>query len=410
MKDGVYMDSKNIKEWSILIYANGNNELEPEIANSKKIAEKIGSDKNVNVVMQIARESKELVKILRPFDSFEIDEDEWIGTRRYLIENENSKLLQTLNNINMSDSQNLYDFIVWATENFPAQHYMLILGGHGYQFVGCMTDYSGELPYIMGFPEMSNAIDLVCEKLNINIDYLFLDTCYSNFIEVIYEFGKKENPSVSYLITYIINGPLLGFPLDKIITTIQNNYYIEDQKKLLNMLVDTIVADVVAFKIDFKVLNSIKNLFNDLAIVYDNLDKDNKIPLPQLFNNKDTNKHYSEIVKSIETKMISLISTFKRCSRYNYPLVNIANKPAKDLYVIRLYSKLSFAQNNHWARLLYNTNEKILNNYKNYTSLNPVVLTPKAVYAYISVMNKSKDSKIKNKIFLTFIKYKGWKI
>ena len=55
--------SKNlIKDWTILIYADGNNELEPEIWRSKIDAEKIGSSDTVNVIMQIARESNKLVK------------------------------------------------------------------------------------------------------------------------------------------------------------------------------------------------------------------------------------------------------------------------------------------------------------------------------------------------------------
>lgn len=404
------MDSENIKEWSILIYANGNNELEPEIANSKKLAETVGSNENVNVVMQIARESKNLVKTLRPFDNFEIDEDQWIGTRRYLVGKRNSKLLEKLNNINMANPKNLYDFIVWAVENFPAQHYMLILGGHGYQFVGCMTDYSGRLPYIMGFPEINNAIDLACEYCKIKFEYLFLDTCYANFIEVINEFGKKENHLVNYLITYIINGPLIGFPINKIISIIQENHYECNPKALLKIIIDNMTFDVVAIKIDYYILNSIKLLFNDLAKTYLSLNEKNQIDLAQIFNNKSDNMPYTEIVNSINTKMNSLIFGYKKCSNYNYPLVNIANKPAKDMYIIRLYNKLDFSKDNDWVKLLYNTNKKLLNEYNYFSALKPVVLTPKAVYAYIIIMNKSQDLNTKNKIFLDLIKYKGWEI
>lgn len=408
MKDGAFMDNKNIKQWSILIYANGNNELEPEIANSKKIAETVGSNENVNVVMQIARESKDLVKILRPVETFE-NNDIWTGTRRYLIEKNNSKLISELNNINMADAKNLYNFIIWVAENYPARHYMLILGGHAYQFVGCMTDYSGKTPCIMGFPEMSNAIDLACEKMNINIEYLFLDTCYSNFIEVIYEFGKSINHSVNYLITYIINGPLMGFPLDKIITTIRENYQIENKQILLNLLVENIEYDFVAFKIDYYVLYTIKELFNNLATIYFNLSDKDKIGLPQLFNNKDSSMPYFKVVETIKLKMYSNICAYKKNLQNHFSLVNIANKPAKDMYVIGLYCKLAFAKKNNWVNLLYDTNSKLFSD-NNSLSLDPVILTSKAVYAYILVMNKSQSVKTKNKIFSELIKFKNWKI
>lgn len=409
-KDGVFMYSENIKQWSILIYGNGNNELEPEIINSKKIVETIGSNENVNVLMQIARESKNLVRILRPFDDIPSSDDDWTGTRRYFIQKNNSKLISKLGSINMADAKNLYNFIIWAAQNYPAHHYMLILGGHAYQFVGCMTDYSCRLPYIMGFPEMNKAIDLACEYMNINIDYLFLDTCYSNFIEVVYEFGKNENTSVNYLITYLLNGPLTGFPLDKIINIIIENYKIENKKDLLNLLVYNIVYDVVAFKIDYYILHSIKNLFNDLAIVYNELNDKDKIALPLLFNNNDNTKPYYKLIETIKIKMNSLICDYKKSPHNHFSLINIANKPAKDIEVIKLYSKLAFAKNNNWVNLLYDIDIKVLKQNSTILDLHPVTLTLKAVYAYIIVMNKSQDTNIKNKILNNLIKYKGWKI
>lgn len=402
------MISGDKKEWSILIYANGNNELEPEIAQSKAKAEIIGSDKNVNVVMQIAREDRNLARILRPFDNIPKSDDEWTGVRRYLIGLNNSKHLETLDEVNMSDGKCLYNFIVWAVKNFPARHYMLILGGHGYQFVGCMTDYSGRIPYIMGIPELCNSIDFACEHSQIKIDILLMDTCYSNFIEVVYELGKLPEHGVLYMLTYIINGPLVGLPYNEIISLVQISIEVCNEQ-LIKLLLNKINYNIVAFKIDYHELNNIKNLFNDLAKAYDNLNEENKISLPQLFIADNNNTAYNKIVDEISTRMNVLILGYKRNSSSIYPLINVANKPAGDKYVIRLYNKLAFSHNNYWTKFLFNVDNKFKNHFDELPCFNPVVLSPKAVYAYISLMNKTQSSECKSKIFFNLIKYKKWR-
>ena len=51
------------KQWTLLIYANGNNDLEPEMWQAKLGAEKTGSSHNVDVIMQIRRENQQLIKV-----------------------------------------------------------------------------------------------------------------------------------------------------------------------------------------------------------------------------------------------------------------------------------------------------------------------------------------------------------
>ena len=209
------------KKWTILIYANGNNELQPEIWQSKIAAENTGSHQNVNVVLQISREKDTLVSILRPSISFPSRVAKWIGTRRYLIDNGKSTLLKDLGKINMSSPATLYEFTKWAIPLYPAQNYMLILSGHGYQFVGAITDYSQHAPFIMGISEMCTAIERACSELNCKIDLLVCDICYFNSIEVMYEFGKKEAPAVKNVLTYFLTGPIAGLPLNRIIHTVK---------------------------------------------------------------------------------------------------------------------------------------------------------------------------------------------
>jgi hypothetical protein len=155
------MEIRELKDWTILNYANGNNEYEPEMYKALNDSASAGSDESVNIVMQIGRIEREVAKIIRPFEDFKNDDEMWTGVRRYHIREHKPEFLEDLGKINMADPKSLYEFITWGIENYPAKHFMLILGGHGAAFVGTLTDYSQEAPYIMGTVEMCRAINMI---------------------------------------------------------------------------------------------------------------------------------------------------------------------------------------------------------------------------------------------------------
>jgi len=93
-----------VKKWTILIYADGNNEMIDVIYKNMLDCEKSGSNENVNVIMQIGL-----------IDSNKaIGANTWIGVRRYYIRNPMSYLIEDLGKINMADPNNLYKFIEWG--------------------------------------------------------------------------------------------------------------------------------------------------------------------------------------------------------------------------------------------------------------------------------------------------------
>ena len=137
---------QNKANWTILIYANGNNELEPEMWQAKLLAEKIGSNAKVHVLLQLGREERKLVNLFRPDTFFPAPAESWTGVRRYLVNQGTSVLQEDLGKVNMAHPEILYEFIKWAMSKYPADQFMLILGGHGWQHVGAMTDYSQNKP------------------------------------------------------------------------------------------------------------------------------------------------------------------------------------------------------------------------------------------------------------------------
>lgn len=394
------------KDWTILIYANGNNELQPEMWRAKTDAEKIGSNDNVNVVIQISREKNDLVTIIRPYEFLPQSGVKWIGARRYFLINGRSVLIKDLGRINMANPMTLYDFIKWGISCYPAKRYMLILGGHGYQFVGAMTDYSQSAPYIMGIPGLCEALQLACSESGRKIELLVLDICYFNLIESIYEFGKDGNHAVQNIITYIGGGPLQGLPYAKLIQTVQCNSQNANMPSFIRQIVDSLDFDLVAVEINHNKLKNIKKLYNDLADCYLASKRDKETNLYELFLANPEDAWYTLAV-SIKSSMLSLVLCHKiitKCSS----LLNSATLPTNDLERVARYAKLSFAQNNNWTYLLSNETFHNRLSLASKVELHPTILSAQEVFTYISIMNPSLPAEGRKIIFEKLLQYKKW--
>ena len=159
------------KEWTVIMYLNGSNEMAIEMENTFKQLCKINKS-NVNIVIQLSKAPIDLVRTIRQDDSSYAEN--WTGTRRYSIINGKLEIVQSNEYINMADYRNLYDFIKWAANKFPAKRYMVSISGHGF-IVASLSDLCGKEPYIMGMYEMCTAINNL--KNIIDIDILILDIC-----------------------------------------------------------------------------------------------------------------------------------------------------------------------------------------------------------------------------------------
>jgi hypothetical protein len=392
------------KKWTILIYANGNNDLEPEMWRTFLEAQSIGSNDDTNVIIQIGRAEKSLVGIIRPFIPLPGTNENWVGVRRYFLMKDQSILLADLGNQNMADPLSLYDFIKWGRQHYPAQQTMLVLGGHGCQFAGSMTDYSQEIPYLMGLPEMSQAIHLACQEGGHFIDLLVMDTCYFNFIEAIYELGQYQSPSIRYVLTYILNGPIYGLPYHRVIQRVQK-YPEGDVKHLIFDLVNSLNLDLVAFEICHHKLEEIKKGFSELAACYLKHRQVQKSPGDLLTANSENPwNHLSLVVAHLARSLI----VHAKSSVQPAAFLNVANTTTTDRYCIDLYSKLAFARNNYWTYLL--SNETLVPDQVSQDSLalKPLVLSPQAINAYISIMNPLASMEEEISIFQNLVNYKKW--
>lgn len=404
----------NTKDWTILIYANGNNELEPEIWNSVIALESTAGDENMNVIIQVARESRDLVRIMRPFDQISNESNAWKGVRRYKINAKKLFLLQNLyNHNNMADYHNLYDFIKWGVKNYPAKHFSLILSGHGASYIAVLSDYSQELPAMMSSYNMCEAINQIYLDTGIQIDLLILDICKMNQLEIIYQLGRSKINTVKYLLTYIGDGPIGGIPYGKIIEKIKLNLYAYDLKSLITQIINSIDLNLVAIEIDHSKLSKIREYINRILSVY--LDsgairKNNSSTLDILFN-KNT-PYYNEVIR-LKNTILSLLNHSNQVSSEQEDLIDIGaihilnSNPVNNM--LSIYTQFDFVRESRWIKVLKNKmGESLIPNTIYPQKNHLLILTRQGLKKIISAANPVLGEEEIDLILDRLLAYKRW--
>lgn len=359
------------KEWTVIMYLNGSNEMAIEMENTFKQLCKINKS-NVNIVIQLSKAPIDLVRTIRQDDSSYAEN--WTGTRRYSIINGKLEIVQSNEYINMADYRNLYDFIKWAANKFPAKRYMVSISGHGF-IVASLSDLCGKEPYIMGMYEMCTAINNL--KNIIDIDILILDICNMNTIELIYELGKEKVNVVKYIITYINNGPLEGMDYNYIIQKIDD----EPTNLILKNIVNKSKQNLVAIEVKHGKLEKIKELSNKLAYYW-------------LLNNeekatKEEIKLYNDIYKKVDkviNKLILCAQNIEQRKRLIH-LIFYNEYQIEDVEsFVRFYYKLAFTKNNYCSNLMGRKSYTEKTNMKN-SKIEQEILDKRDIELFISNFN-----------------------
>lgn len=244
------------KEWTVLFYMDGANDLEPFIAKSLLEMEKVGSTDKVNLVAQMARLSQdELRQTLEKKYNKTIDpssdqyrtniDNDWRGVRRYFVtKNENpasrqysSKLEKNLFINDISHPQTLADFVSWGMKTYPAKHYMLVIMDHGAGWPGAMNnEYSGPSGSMMSTPSIGKALQAAEKATGKELDVVHFATCLMGSAEVAYELKD----SVNYMIASEETGTKDALDYKDIIKklNLEVNLNTATPERIANMIVD----------------------------------------------------------------------------------------------------------------------------------------------------------------------------
>ncbi len=185
--------------WSLLIYMDGDNSLSSAVDADMNELAVVGSNSMVNAVVEVDTSDS--------------------TTKRYFIEPFNPVLLSDLGELNMADKKTLEDFIGWATANYPADHYLLVLWNHGQGFENAPTsrdilwdDHPVE-GLSMSIPELSEALSASSAQIGKKIDVVGMDACLMSMLEIAYSIRG----SADYMVASENLEPVNGWPYDRLL-------------------------------------------------------------------------------------------------------------------------------------------------------------------------------------------------
>ena len=264
-------------KWTFMVYvdADDSNLEEQAIGDFLEMAE-VGSNKDVNIVVQLDRISGE-----------DASYGDWSDCRRFLITEgltpDDMSAAVAVGEVNMGDAATLVDFAGWTAYNYPAEHYALIISSHGKGWLGCCWDETSGNDNL-NLMELRSALSDVNNLLGKPLDVLGFDACLMGMTEVACEVkdyasvlvaSENAEPSSGWPYDSIL-AQLTGAPdmnSDQLATAIVDHYY-----------VDHAPTNYTMAAIDLTKVDTLIGTFNNLAqslVVYGD-------------SNSETVKQYAE--------------------------------------------------------------------------------------------------------------------
>nr|WP_044200565.1 clostripain-related cysteine peptidase [Oscillochloris trichoides] len=201
--------------WLVMLYSDADDQvLEQDMVIDLNEAERAGSSEQVTIVAQVDRYR----------GGFKGD-DNWHSARRIEIQQDddldqlNSHVVEDLGEVNMADGQTLIDFVVWATETYPADHHVLILSDHGMGWPGGWSDASHTDPGPDGLGLTADGDMLLLDEIDAALEeirsqtgiaafeLIGFDACLMGQIEVV----TAMAPHANYVVASEELEPALGW-------------------------------------------------------------------------------------------------------------------------------------------------------------------------------------------------------
>ena len=187
--------SSALKEWTVMVYINGKNNLSKFGEEDVNEMEQVGSTNKMNIVVELGTTYQKTERFLVTKDIFPT-----------LI---TSKPLKILKKDDMGDWKHLVDFALWSKKKFPAKRYMLIIWNHGDGWTTSKgISYDDETNNHISTPELGFAMKEIGR-----VDILAMDACLMQMAEVAFE--VKDYADIIVASEEI--EPTAGYPYDTIL-------------------------------------------------------------------------------------------------------------------------------------------------------------------------------------------------
>ena len=309
-------------EWTIMVYLDGDNDLEKYAIDDFLEMASVGSTSDVNIVVQLDR-----VHYSDPFYD-DTRYGDWDTTKRFHITQgmvptpENA--IQDIGEANMGDSQTVIDFANWAKGNYPANKYCFIFWDHGTGWKNgnngprkyvCIDVTSGDVLHLY---EIRNALNVVTNSGANKIDLVGFDACLMGMIEVGYEIYQYAEYMTASEETEPVDGWNYQDTLSSLVT-------------IPIMSAEELGAKFVSYYGGYDITLSTVNLGNYITFVYTVSELAVSLKFPQY---KDEIKYVIQNVETYrDTDFVDLYH-FAELITYEIDDQNIINKAQNVMYGI----------------------------------------------------------------------------
>jgi hypothetical protein len=285
-----------------MVYLDADNNLESAGIDDINEMEMVGSTTEVNIVVQVDRIPYSVLAANNEGYTDDISNSNWTTTRRYYITQDfdplqiNSQLKSDLGELNMGDSQTLIDFTDWATINYPAKKYLLVIWNHGGGFRSlsltkdiAWDDTSGGDRITM--PELEYALYAISAQIGKKIDIVGMDACLMAMTEVAYQI--KDYADI--LVASEENEPGDGWPYDTILGELVVNPLISSGQLSVDIVDKYIFSypygNVTQSAIDLSYMDTLTDQLSALALT---IMSDNLTPKYNYLNAANSSQYYGD--------------------------------------------------------------------------------------------------------------------
>ena len=193
-------------QWTYMVYMDGDNNLEAAGIDDFLEMASVGSDDNINIVVQFDRIS-----------NYDTTYGDWTDTRRGIImpsDVPDASWGTSIGEANMGDFNTLVDFVNWGIATYPAANYAVVLWDHGGGWrstdstaivkAACWDDTNG------GDNLENREVGAALAAIPENIDLFGYDCCLMGMLEVAHEVKDEA----TMFVASEANEPGDGWPYD----------------------------------------------------------------------------------------------------------------------------------------------------------------------------------------------------
>jgi hypothetical protein len=328
-------------DWTYMVYIAGDSNLSSAAVGDINEMEQVGSSDDVNIVVQ--------VEFSRQYTPGMPE-----NTLRGKIIKDSSKVtissqFEDIGNKDMGAKQTLTEFIQWATTNYPADYYALVLWDHGAGWKrsrktggairGALQDAtSGSF---MSLPDLASGV----KESGVHLDLINFDACLMAMYEVAYEFNgltdhmvfsqevePGEGDPYDIILQELVNNPgMTAINLAKTIASEYKNYY---QSGARSRITKSAVDMTKTTELDQKIREFVQLMNDNIGSERPNIQsaRDNSIAyeypenhdlgdfLEKLENTTSNNEILTKIDEIQHTLSSMVVSNEIYCPQVNDPL------------------------------------------------------------------------------------------